>query len=354
MFKLNRVHRLLIGLSIFFMWSSSYAVELTHWPEKQAEELNNLIKLNANKGEFAVFDMDNTTYKNDLEESLIPYLENKGILNRESIDPSLKLIPFIDSLGKPESLYSYYHRLCEVDDLICYPWAAQVFSGLKIKDLNKYVDELMLQQELIPVEYVKNNKLVKGQVEPPKPMRGMQELFNKLHDNGIEVYIMSAAHEELVRMVASDPKYGYNVKPQNVIGVNTLLKNTKTGEYTTARKQIKSGKYDPVKNKDLEITSYIVNPMTWFEGKAGTILGYIDQWRKPILVGGDTVYSDTYMLLNSVDIDKSGIRLWINRNPATLKKLEDLQQENVKKQTQAGKVADADKNWVVVTQQEIQ
>ena len=37
-------------------------------------------------------------------------------------------------------------------------------------------------------------------------------------------------------MVAADPKYGYNVKPQNVIGVSTLLKDRKTGELTTARK----------------------------------------------------------------------------------------------------------------------
>jgi hypothetical protein len=33
-------------------------------------------------------------------------------------------------------------------------------------------------------------------------------------ENGIEVYVMTAASEELVRMVAADPKYGYNVKPR--------------------------------------------------------------------------------------------------------------------------------------------
>lgn len=57
-----------------------------------------------------------------------------------------------------------------------------------------------------------------------------------LQENGIEVYILSAGHEELVRMVASNPKYGYNVKPQNVIGINPLLANRKTGELTTAGK----------------------------------------------------------------------------------------------------------------------
>ena len=33
----------------------------------------------------------------------------------------------------------------------------------------------------------------------------MQELYAKLRENGIDVYIMTAAHEEIIRMVASDP-----------------------------------------------------------------------------------------------------------------------------------------------------
>ncbi len=55
-------------------------------------------------------------------------------------------------------------------------------------------------------------------------------------------------------MVAADPKYGYNVKPQNVIGVSLLLKDPKTGELTTARKQITDGKYDEKANLGLELT----------------------------------------------------------------------------------------------------
>lgn len=329
------------------------ATELTAWPQEQAQELNTLIAERANKGDFAVFDMDNTTYKNDLEESLIPYLENKGLLKRENIPASLVLIPFNDSLGEKESLYSYYHRLCEVDDLICYPWAAQIFAGFTLQELSQQVDELMALKEKIPIKYIKDNKLHNGNVEPPRVMKGMQQLFARLQENGIEVYIMSAAHEELVRMVASNPKYGYNVKPQNVIGVNTLLRNTQTGELTTARKQIKAGDYVPENNQQLTITPYIVNPMTWFEGKAGSILGYIDQWRKPILVGGDTLYSDTYMLLNSTD-PQHGKKLWIGRKAETQQKLQLLQQQAVKQQQALGQPATADKNWIVVTQQELQ
>ena len=40
-------------------------------------------------------------------------------------------------------------------------------------------------------------------VNPPKIFTGQKELYNKLMENGIEVYVMTAASEELVRMVAS-------------------------------------------------------------------------------------------------------------------------------------------------------
>ncbi|MFC0225175.1 haloacid dehalogenase-like hydrolase [Serratia aquatilis] len=353
MFQMKNIMNLAIAFGVFFHCVAAHATELTSWPKEQAKQLTQLIVERANKGDFAVFDMDNTTYKNDLEESLIPYMENKGILKRDNIDPSLVLIPFNDSLGEAENLYSYYHRLCEMDDLICYPWAAQIFSGFTLRELNKQVDELMALKEDIPVKYIKNNKLLQKSVSPPRPLPGMQQLFAKLQENGIEVYIMSAAHEELVRMVASNPQYGYNVKPQNVIGINTLLLNRKTGDLTTARKQIKANNYVPESNQDLTITPYLVNPMTWFEGKAGSILAYIDQWRKPILVGGDTLFSDTYMLFNSADA-QIGKRLWISRNPETLKRLAQLQQQAVQQQKIAGQPADADKNWIVVNQQDLE
>lgn len=83
-----------------------------------------MIAANAYKGRYACFDMDNTLYCFDLEESLLPYLENKGILMREKLDLTLRFIPFKDTAIYNESLYSYYNCLCEVDNNICYLFAA--------------------------------------------------------------------------------------------------------------------------------------------------------------------------------------------------------------------------------------
>lgn len=330
------------------------ATELKHWPAEAAKQLDAMIAANANKGNYAVFDMDNTSYRYDLEESLLPYLENKGVLTRENLDPSLKLMPFKDVDGHKESLFSYYYRLCEVDDMVCYPWVAQVFSGLTLEQLKGYVDELMASGKPVPVSYFEGDKVVKSEVQPPKVFTGQAELYNKLMENGIEVYVVTAAHEELVRMVAADPKYGYNVKPQNVIGVTTLLKNPKTGELTTARKQIAAGHYDPKANMGLVITPYLWTPATWMAGKQAAILTYIDQWKKPVLVGGDTPTSDGYMLFHGVDTAKGGIHLWINRKAKYMDQLNAMIKQNAQAQKAEGLPVNADKQWVVVKPEDIQ
>ena len=81
---------------------------LKSWPAGAAEALDKMIAANANKGNYACFDMDNTSYRYDLTESLLPFLENRGILTRSNLDPSLKLIPFNDTSEYTESLFSYY------------------------------------------------------------------------------------------------------------------------------------------------------------------------------------------------------------------------------------------------------
>ena len=328
--------------------------ELAHWPTEAAAKLNEMIRQNANKGNYAVFDMDNTAYRYDIEESLLPYLEMKGVMSRDKMDPSLKLIPFKDTPDFKESLNSYYYRLCAIDDLVCYPWVAQIFSGFTLTELKTYVDEVMSYGKPIPIRYYDKDKVVDGTVNPPKLYKGQVELMNVLRQNGIDVYIMTAASEEIVRMIASDPKYGYNVKPENVIGVNLLLKDRANGALTTSRLQIKSGKYDQQKNLGLELTPFLMNPMTWYEGKLGTILGWIDQWKKPVLVAGDTSTSDGYMLLNGTDTDKGGIRVWVDRKAKYTKHMKEWTAQSAADQKALGQPVTADLNWITVKPEQIE
>lgn len=348
------VQKLFVSVFCLVLGTPAMATELSHWPAPAAKQLESMIKANANKGNYAVFDMDNTSYRYDLEESLLPFLEMQGVLSREKLDPSLKLIPFKDVNGNIESLNSYYYRLCEIDDMVCYPWVAQVFSGFTLAELKGHVDALMAYGKPVPSTYYEGDTVKTIEINPPKIFSGQKQLMNLLSKNGIEVYIVSAAHEELVRMVAADPKYGYNVKPQNVIGVTTLLKDRKSGALTTSRKQIIDGKYDQAANLELELTPYLWTPATWMAGKHAAILTYIDEWKKPVLVAGDTPNSDGYMLFHSVDVEKGGIHLWINRKAKYMDQIDAMIKKNTAAQQQLGLLVTADKNWITVTPEDIQ
>jgi hypothetical protein len=333
---------------------SSGCTPLRHWPAEAAESLNAMIRANAHSGAYAVFDMDNTAYRFDLEESLLPYLESRDILTRDHLDPSLKLIPFKDSESYKETLFSYYYRLCEIDDVVCYAWVAQVFSGFTLRTLKGYVDELMVYNGTIASTYYDGDEIVDIEVSRPQLYRGQQELFNRLMDHGIEVYVMTAALEELVRMVASDPKYGYNVPAENVIGVTMLLANKSSPSTpTTARKQIEDGDYDEQANLDLWLTSYLWTPATWMAGKHAAIMTYIDQWKKPVLVGGDTPDSDGYMLFHDVDVSKGGVRVWVNRSEKYFDQINEMIKDNTEAQEKLGLEVTADKNWVFVKPEQI-
>lgn len=333
--------------------SAKTAAELPHWPKPVATKLGKIIAKNDHKGAYAVFDADNTTYRNDLEESLLPFLEMKGVLTRKSMDPSLKIIPFKDTAKHKESLYSYYNRLCEVDDQVCYPWAAQIFSGFRLKELKGYVDDLLAYDKPIPAEYYEDGKLTKTEVEAPEFFTGMQELYKSLRAHGIEVYVVSAASEDLVRMVLSDPKYGYNVKPENVIGVSMQLKDRKTGEVTSSRKEIAEGRFDEKKLAGRELTPNLWAPLTWYQGKPAAINTYIDEWKKPVLVAGDTPVSDGPMLFHSADVEHGGARVWVNRKDAYMKQLDGMKRKNADRQRELGQKVTADKRWLTVVPDEI-
>ncbi|KAK2629595.1 hypothetical protein QTJ16_000415 [Diplocarpon rosae] len=302
-------------------------------------------------GAYAVFDADNTIWRYDITEASIPYLENKGVITRDKLDPALKLIEFKDTADYTETFYSYYRRLCAIDAMICYPWAAQIFSGLTLRDLKVHVDNIFALTEPIPTTYWDGDVVVPTKINTPQVFGGLLGLAKSLRANGVEIYIVSASNEELVRMVVSDPKYGYHIKPQNVIGVSTLLKNVETGELTTSRKQIAAGHYDMNANLDLQFGSYLWTPATWYAGKWAAIQTYISPWKKPMIAAGDTPGSDTYMLFN-VDVERGGMRLWINKTQSELNQLKTLIAEGVRYQEKWGEYVTASEGWYYIGPEE--
>ena len=332
----------------------SRLISLHHWPAAAGERLGALIAANAHQGAYAVFDADNTSYHHDLVGALLPFMENRGVLTRDTMHPSLAIIPFRDSAARRESLHSYYFRLGEIDDQIGYPWASQIFAGFTLRELKGHLDDMLSSGKSIPAQYLVDGQVVDIDVPPPRLQRGQQELYRALTANGIEVYVVSAAAEELVRMVLADPQYGYHVKPHNVIGVSLLLKNRSSGEVTTARKLISQGRYVPAELLDHELTHTLWAPMPWFEGKQAAIHTYIHPWKKPVLVAGDTPDSDGPMFFRAPDVEQGSLRLFVSRKPDYHDRIHAMQADHAASQLAHGHPVTADRNWVIVTPDEIQ
>ncbi len=322
-------------------------VTLKLWPENAATRLERLINRFAFQGRYAVFDCDNTIWYRDLEESLLPYLEQKGVLTKDVMDPSLKIIPFL----KKDTLNSYAYRLYDIDHKVGYPWIAQIFSGFTLNQLKTHVDDLYaMNGGKVPAQYWSNGTLVDYEVETPRIYPGMRELINVMMENGIEVYLVSAAHEELVRMVATDPQYGLNVKPENVIGVSTLLRDPKTLEVTTARKQVEIGhfydeEYTKEKHMNMVVTPTLWSPNTMYHGKVWAINDYIHPVKRPILVAGDS--PNDHLMLFEAD-ESVGVKLWINRKEAYWEATQEAMEIRHDQQVEARYLPSAKHRWIMV------
>ena len=104
-------------------------------------------------------------------------------------------------------------------------------------------------------------------------------LMNTLRANGFDVYVSTASIDDVVRVFAGNPKYGYNVPPENVIGL---------------RLEMVDGKYDNVYRKGWHFN--------WGPGKTTGIQNELvaKKGYGPALVLGDSD-GDAWMLKDFAD-----------------------------------------------------
>jgi phosphoserine phosphatase len=289
------------------------------WPQETQDQLTKFLDTASleKTAPYAVFDADNTLWQNDLEEALMPYLEQKEILSLSKLDPAIQPIPIL----KQESLWNYYLRLCEIDDSVCYLWIAQVFSGLELSVLQENIHEMLGSEEPIKTTYFKNGALQEVEVGRPKVFAAQAQLIQALHKAGVKVWVVSAALEELVRMVASNPKFGLNVVPEQVIGVNLLLNNPDGSVRLSSHDRQQLAGLDAFLNPErlkAKLSYHLVAPATWYEGKVAGIRKWIEPIQAPILVAGDSK-NDLPMLFEA-DTVNGGLRIWVNRKASYYEK----------------------------------
>ena len=317
-----------------------------HWSPAHQAKINAAIEhaLQNNPHPFAVFDADNTVWQHDLTEAFMAWMEVKGHITITGLDATTLPCP-----PRPnETLMSYYDLLCEADQSLGYLFATQVFAGFTLGVLRAELDEMMAsaKEVMAPMRNGPRKAIPVPQIFPAQ-----LELIETLQARGIEVWIVSASLEELVRMVMSDPKYGINLPPERIIGVNLVLQkpdmSATVGAIERRDGHCGTAYYLSESRMQWTLTSTPFAPLTWYGGKVAAILEWIDESQRPILVAGDSP-NDFYMQFHAAAGD-SGIRLRIHVSQSHKEHLN----ARIARQ-QAGNLNDQpDQGWIEVTAQDL-
>lgn len=305
-----------------------------NWEAGNRVRLEKLIRDNANKGAYAVFDWDFTSIFQDTQESLFRYqidhlyfkmtpeefhtairvdvpednfkadynntdgqpiniekigadldadyayiYENyAGFKGSKTLEEIKKTEQYKDFRGKLAFLYEAIGGSFSAE--VAYPWVLYLFTGMDADYVNQITQEANDAALKAPITRysIESSDVLKGQagkVSLDGYKQGLrvqpetQNLMKALQDNGIEVYVCSASLEDVVRVFATNPKYGDNLKPENIVGMR-LEKDT-------------AGKYLPVYKKNY--------PQTQAAGKTKAIKMEIAPKygnKGPILVGTDS------------------------------------------------------------------
>ncbi len=190
----------------------------------------------AGKPIFAVFDFDNTCITNDITEVTLAYLaannlfRDKNLINIETENYSKAV------------LERYYQMPGEGKLKESYEFIAKILSGFSTSEIDSLVAEVLT--------FTGKNI---------KPREEVIELINFLKKNGVDVWVVSASPELLVRQAMKH----FNIEA-NLIGVRNII-------------------------VDGKITDELEKPLSIYEGKIDCIKKYISQDKKPLISVGDSI-----------------------------------------------------------------
>ena len=299
------------------------------WPKKQRVALEEMISIASKDPQaFAVFDADNTLWHHDVEEALIAWMDFKSIIDLSQMNSYLLPIPPL----RDESAYGYYSRLSQKSHASSYLWAVQTLAGFSLKEIQNMLDEMMSFKGLIPTTRTlkTNDRTEKKEcfIETPTIFPAQSQLIKTLQKNNINVWVVSASAEDLVRMLCSNPHYGLCIPPEKIIGVNMLLTATNGAIFSSAEERIRGEKgfeyYFSEQRMNSRMTHHLYTPATWYSGKVSGIKEWIHPSKRPFLVAGDSP-NDFYMQFYA-DVNAGGIRLRITKNPKHKEDLRAMQQ----------------------------
>lgn len=201
------------------------------------EQINTLIK-RSKPPIFAVFDFDNTCIANDIGEAVLSYMARNDF-------PDMR------------DDFERYHALLDNGDVRgAYEFGAAALRGLSINEIDDLVRKTIeFEGRAIGEEKLFGWNVARGIAPRPKVL----ELIDFLQANGVEVWIVSASPELLVRSAMKN--FGIKAK---LIGVRNVIHEGK-------------------------VTAEIEKPMPIIEDKVNCIKKFIHPIRQPLVGVGDSM-----------------------------------------------------------------
>lgn len=230
------------------------------------------------------------------------YQEYKGFEGTKSLEEIQKTDQYKDFRAKLLFLYEAIGDTFSSD--ISYPWVTYLYAGMNSEEVQKLSRESIeksLKDELVSESWKspENQKGQAGQVEIDfkrgiRTVKEVQDLYQTLMNNGIDVYVNSASYYDVILPFATSKEYGYGVPEDKVFA----MRLSKTDE----------GVIKP------ELDS--AYPQTQGTGKTETINQFMAPNQgdsQPILIAGDS--NGDFAMLSDFPELKMGLIFNLLRNP---------------------------------------
>lgn len=151
----------------------------------------------------------------------------KGMAGSKSLEEITRTVEFQDFRAK---LYYLYEAVNDTHGVnVGYPWVIYFFANMSVAEVSALAEasnDAALGASLTKVKYTSpSERPGRAGVVSVSHFHGIRlcteiaTLMDSLRNNGIDVYVCTASLEDVVAVFATQPKYGYHVARENVIGL---------------------------------------------------------------------------------------------------------------------------------------
>lgn len=262
----------------------------TQWQPDNLERLEALLK-EAREGQYAVVDWDNTSIFRDIQDVVLDY-QCETMSFRIAPDAMAEVLlddlperPFLDECrdeqGEPviaaqlaadiEQDYRWAHehpalvrqshprmlafraRLrffyealdASLGHVTSCTWITRLYCGMTPEEVHDLTRKAIIAGQKLPIARARwempeecpgqTGRVAVTWSQGVRALAATQELYAALQTRGVNVHVVSASFEEIVREFASNPEHGYNLDSENIHGMQ--LEKDASGRFTHKMRQ---------------------------------------------------------------------------------------------------------------------